>query len=213
MMEVGGAGAAVSRAPPMPEILRAAARQALPWKNGGGVTREVVVFPAGSDLAQFGWRVSIAEVRAAGPFSPFPGVDRRMAVLEGRLALSIEAQPATSLTPGTRPVFFPGDVPAFGEPVDGPVVDLNVMTRRGCFESVVTSHTLTEGLELKPARATTLVLALSDLILRCAGREVRLARLDAACLEGDGEPGDMICIPAPASCYLIHITRVKSARL
>jgi uncharacterized protein len=203
----------VSRAPPMPEILRAAARQALPWKNGGGVTRQVAAFPAGSDLAHFDWRVSIAEVRAAGPFSPFPGVDRRMAVLEGRLTLTIEAQPATSLTPGAPPVFFPGDLPACGEPVDGPVVDLNVMTRRGRFESVVSSHALTEALELKPARGTMLVLALSDLVLRCAGREVRLARLDAACLEGDGEPGDMICMLAPASCYLIHITQVKSARL
>jgi environmental stress-induced protein Ves len=195
------------------EILRAAARRALPWKNGGGVTREVAVFPAGSDLAHFDWRVSIAEVRAAGPFSRFPGVDRRMVVLEGRLALSIEAQPATSLTPDAPPVFFPGDVPAFGEPIDGPVVDFNVMTRRGRFESTVTTRTLTEALELEPARGTTIVLALSDLVLRYAGREVRLARLDAARLEGDGEPGAMICMPAPASCYLIHITRVNSARL
>lgn len=203
----------VSRAPRAPEILRAAARQALPWKNGGGVTREVAAFPAGSDLAHFDWRVSIAEVRAAGPFSRFPGVDRRMAVLEGRLTLTIEAQPATSLTPGAPPVFFPGEVPAFGEPVDGPVVDLNVMTRRGRFQSTVTTRALTEALELEPARGTTLVLALSDLVLRCAGREVGLARLDAARLERHGEPFDMICIAAPTSCHLIHITEVKSARL
>lgn len=196
----------MSRAPRAPEILRAAARQALPWKNGGGVTREVAVLPPGSGLAHFDWRVSLAEVRAAGPFSPFPGVDRRMAVLAGRLALTVEAQPRAMLSPESPPVFFPGDVPAFGEPIDGPVVDFNVMTRRGRFESVVTSHTLTEALELQPARGTMLVLALSDLILRSAGREARLARLDAARLEGDGEPCDMICMPAPASCYLIRIT-------
>jgi uncharacterized protein len=196
-------GAVVSRAPCLPGILRAAARAALPWKNGGGVTREVAAFPAGSDLASFDWRVSIAEVRAAGPFSRFPGVDRRMAVLEGGLALSVDEQPAARLAPETPPVFFPGDVPAFGAPLDGPVLDLNVMTRRGRFESAVTRHTLRDILALEPARGTLLVLALSDLLVCGAGSAARLARLDAACL--DAACG-IIRIPAPASCYLVHIT-------
>lgn len=203
----------VSRAPRGPGILRAATRPALPWKNGGGVTREVAAFPAGSDLTHFDWRVSIAQVRAAGPFSRFPGVDRRMAVLEGRLALTVDVQPATSLVPGAPPVFFPGDVPAFGEPLDGPVLDLNVMTRRGRFESALTSYTLTsytlsDTLELEPARGTLLVLAMSDLIVRTAGSDAHLARLDAACLEG---ACGILRIPAPASCYLIHVTACAGA--
>jgi uncharacterized protein len=190
----------------MPEILRAGSRPAVPWKNGGGVTREVAAFPAGSGLAGFDWRVSTAEVRAAGPFSRFPGVDRRMAVLEGRLALTVDAQAATlRLAPGSPPIFFPGDVPAFGEPLDGPVLDLNVMTRRGRFESSVTCQTLTEVLELDPGpQDTLLVLALSDLSLRCAGSEVRLTRLDAAWIPPGG--CGITPISAPASCYLIRIT-------
>lgn len=60
-------------------ILRAAERPALPWKNGGGVTREVVAHPPGSDLGHFDWRVSIAEIHNAGPFSRFPGIERRNA--------------------------------------------------------------------------------------------------------------------------------------
>jgi hypothetical protein len=190
----------------MPEILRRDSRAALPWKNGGGVTHEVAAFPAGSDLTSFDWRVSIAEVRVAGPFSLFPGVDRRMAVLEGRLALSVDAQPAASLAPDSLPAFFPGDVPAFGEPLDGPVLDLNVMTRRGRFESTMTRCTLSETLELGPEQGTLLVLALSDLVLRGAEPEVRLARLDAARIEGVSGRCALTRSVAPASCYLIHLT-------
>lgn len=201
-------GAAAGRAAGVPGILRAATRRALPWKNGGGITREVAAFPPGSGLADFDWRISIAEVRAAGPFSRFPGVDRQMAVLEGRLALSLGAQPARSLASDTPPLFFSGEVPAFGEPLDGPVLDLNVMTRRGRFESVVTRHSLSDTLELEPARGTLLVVALSDLVLQGAGVEAHLVRLDAASLDAgcfDAAPA-LPRLRAPASCYLIHIT-------
>jgi uncharacterized protein len=190
----------------MPEILRADSRPVVPWKNSGGSTREVAVFPAGSGLADFDWRVSVAEVCTAGPFSRFPGVDRRMAILEGRLALTVDGQPVTHLAPDSPPVFFPGEVPALAEPLDGPVLDLNVMTRRGRFESMVTCHSLSQVLELDPGQGTLLVLALSDLSLRGAGPEVRLARLDAARFEGRAGRCGVMRVPAPASCYLIRIT-------
>jgi uncharacterized protein len=191
---------------PTVEILPHDSRPALPWKNGGGVTREVAAFPAGSDLRSFDWRVSIAEVRAAGPFSLFPGVDRRLAVLEGRLVLNVESRPQVTLAPGGAPAFFPGEVPAFGEPLQGPVLDLNVMTRRGRFKSALRSYAPGEALELDPQQGTLLVLALCDLVLRAAGSEVRLARLDAARI--DCGPGGCAGtrIPAPAACYLIHLT-------
>ena len=51
-----------------------------PWKNGGGVTRELLTWPVADD-----WRVrvSIADVERDGRFSSFPGVRRWFAVLEG----------------------------------------------------------------------------------------------------------------------------------
>ena len=51
-----------------------------PWRNGGGVTRELLAWPDGGD-----WRVrvSVADIDADGPFSAFPGVERWFAVLEG----------------------------------------------------------------------------------------------------------------------------------
>src|SRR5665811_1616202 len=65
-------------------IVRFADLPVIPWRNGGGVTREVVASGAsvasggsgGSDPRDFDWRISIADVSRPGPFSAFPGVDR-----------------------------------------------------------------------------------------------------------------------------------------
>src|SRR5207253_9624596 len=114
-------------------ILRAAERPPTPWKNGGGLTREVIVHPSGSDLTRFDWRVSLAEIRAPGPFSSFPGIDRRMAVLEGRLSLSIGKGGGMIATPGTPALTFPGEAAAVADPCGGPVPGGAVRTRRGRF--------------------------------------------------------------------------------
>ncbi|MCP1650506.1 HutD/Ves family protein [Pseudomonas nitroreducens] len=63
-------------------ILRAADYPAMPWKNGAGTTREIVR-DAGDGLEGFGWRMSIADVGAPGPFSAFSGYQRVISVLEG----------------------------------------------------------------------------------------------------------------------------------
>ncbi|HEV2229001.1 MAG TPA: HutD family protein [Steroidobacteraceae bacterium] len=165
-------------APPL-EVLRAAERAPLPWKNGGGLTREVAVCPAGSDLAGFDWRVSIAEIRSAGPFSSFPGIDRRMVVLSGRLSLAIEGRAAVTLTPESEAVAFPGEVPVFGEPLAAPVIDLNVMTRRTRCAARLTRRSARESAVLEPRADATLLVALSDLIVRRAGAELSLSALDA----------------------------------
>lgn len=112
-------------------LLRAADRVPVPWKNGGGVTREVAAFPEGAGFDDFLWRVSMAEVRADGPFSVFPDVERVLAVLEGRLRLEVTSLPPVELAADSPPAVFPGDAPTHGAVLAGPVLDLNVMTRRG----------------------------------------------------------------------------------
>ena len=47
----------------------------VPWRNGGGVTREILA-SGGSGSDGFDWRISIADVSEPGPFSAFPGFDR-----------------------------------------------------------------------------------------------------------------------------------------
>jgi len=187
-------------------ILRAAERPALPWKNGGGVTREVAAHPPGSDLGHFDWRVSIAEIHSAGPFSRFPGIERRMAVLEGCLSLSIDEGVALRVSPDTPPLQFPGDVPAFADPVGGPVTDLNVMTRRDRFECRFERRITPAPIRLTPRAGTCVIVALSDLRVRCAAQDADLVKLDALQIEGH-----LRCdLTAPAACaafYLIEIWR------
>jgi hypothetical protein len=118
-------------------VLRARDLVASPWKNGGGTTAEVARFPPGSDLENFGWRVSIAKVERGGPFSLFPSIDRHLALLEGRLSLNIAGR-TVELSPDAEPVSFPGNVATEATALQGPVTDLNVMTRRGAFAARMT---------------------------------------------------------------------------
>lgn len=64
-------------------LIRGADLVAAPWKNGGGVTREVAAVPEQAGLDSFVWRVSIADVAQAGPFSRFAGIDRTLVLLSG----------------------------------------------------------------------------------------------------------------------------------
>ncbi len=111
--------------------LPAAKRVATPWKNGGGTTFEIVVSPADAGFDSFAWRLSIAEVTEPGPFSLFPGIDRHLAVLEGRLELRLDGtDDVLRLSPDEDPLTFPGDRAAVGRPVGHTVRDLNLMIRR-----------------------------------------------------------------------------------
>jgi environmental stress-induced protein Ves len=164
-------------------ILRDAERSSVAWKNGGGLTREIAVHPPGSDLGGFDWRVSLAQVRTPGAFSSFPGVQRQLAVLEGVLSLSIAGAAAIGVSPHSAPVTFAGDVPVYGTPT-GAVTDLNVMTRRGRCSARLTRHTAAAPAPLLLEAGTTLIVALSPLILRANGSPWELSRLDAARVEG-----------------------------
>ena len=53
-------------------ILRASDHRVMLWKNGGGSTTEIAVFPPGAGIGAFDWRVSMASVVGDGAFSAFP---------------------------------------------------------------------------------------------------------------------------------------------
>lgn len=97
----------------------------MPWKNGGGLTRELASSP-GTDT--FDWRISVADVTASGDFSTFVGVERTIILIDG---------PEMTLTFGTtnhelvryRPFVFDGERAVSCTVPLGPTRDLNVMTR------------------------------------------------------------------------------------
>lgn len=52
----------------------------VPWKNGGGVTRELAVREEDGRMV---WRLSLADIIRDGPFSAFPGLSRIHCIVEG----------------------------------------------------------------------------------------------------------------------------------
>jgi environmental stress-induced protein Ves len=188
-------------------ILRAADRVAVPWKNGGGLTREVAVHPPGSTLANFAWRVSLAEVRTGGPFSTFTGIDRQMAVLSGRLELSIADREPLTLCADSDPVAFAGELPVSSEPLQSPVLDLNVMTRRAAFAARLRRCHARGSATVAVEAESTLLLALVPLILHVPCMEESLAALDAVHLYLDRHRRGEVSIEGPAlDFWLIEIS-------
>lgn len=112
---------------------------ATPWKNGGGLTREIVCMPHGGGLDSFDWRVSIAHIASNGPFSTFPGVDRVITLLEGggvRL-FTPDGTIDHRLDQPLAPFAFAGEAAIESLLLDGACEDFNVMTRRDrCWADV-----------------------------------------------------------------------------
>ncbi|TAJ68814.1 MAG: HutD family protein [Phenylobacterium sp.] len=158
-------------------VLRAADRAAVPWKNGGGVTREIAAWPPGSGFDDFAWRISMAEVREDGPFSSFPGIDRVLTVLEGALRLTVQDAGVFDLSPCSAPLAFDGAALTSAQLTAGPVLDLNVMTRRGA--AIARVDRVTSHLDLPPMAAACLVFALADGVeVHSAGEFHQLDRYD-----------------------------------
>ncbi len=116
-----------------------AAVAATPWRNGGGTTRELACFPAGAAMDSFGWRVSIADIRVAGPFSAFPGIDRIITLLDGdgvRLHTG-DGRIDHRLDTPLAPFAFPGEADIHAALIGGDTRDFNVMTRRQDWQAQV----------------------------------------------------------------------------
>lgn len=111
---------------------------ATPWKNGGGGTREIVCRPPSAGMDGFDWRVSIATIAQAGPFSAFPGVDRVIMLLDGDgVHLRSSGGIDHRLDQSHAPFAFPGDVALECTLLGGTSADFNVMTRRGTLRADV----------------------------------------------------------------------------
>ncbi|OOG59498.1 HutD family protein [Rhodanobacter sp. C03] len=102
-----------------------------PWKNGLGSTREIAIHPDGAGSADFLWRVSIAEVDSAAPFSSFPGIDRQIALLDGNgFTMTLDGDRVHALTTPFVPFAFAGEAGVTVALVGGATRDFNLMVRR-----------------------------------------------------------------------------------
>lgn len=106
------------------EIIRFASLATVPWKNGGGVTREIARFENEGAMV---WRLSIADVASEGDFSKFPGIERILTVIEGQ-GMQLDRPGGNALAADLlKPVAFSGDDAITGLLPHGPCRDFNVM--------------------------------------------------------------------------------------
>ena len=126
----------------------------MPWRNGGGVTHELVRRP---DADEFDWRLSVAEVDTDGPFSTFDGHDRIIVLLsgEGMDLRFVESDEVVELRPPLGGHRFAGEVAVDATLPSGPTTDLNLMWRRERFDATV--RRFEAPFDLAPQHAATLV--------------------------------------------------------
>jgi len=187
-------------------LLRAADCREMPWKNGGGTTTEIAVFPAGAGLDAFCWRVSMARVEGGGPFSLFPGVERTLAILEGEgINLTVGGAIPVGLDANSQPLSFAADVETHATLIGGPVTDLNVMTRRGKARHSMKRVTLEGPAEIPVADDIVLVFCAGGDVAVHGPSPVRLGPRDTLFVDGKIaglrlEPGQ------PSTIFLIGIS-------
>lgn len=105
-----------------------------PWRNGAGWTRTVCSRDVDGQLR---WRVSVADITGAGPFSCFEGMDRTAVMVRGaRLCLSNAEVRLAFDGPGSL-LQFPGEWALECDAPELPTRLLNVMVRRGSAQARV----------------------------------------------------------------------------
>ena len=150
-------------------IIRLADCPSQPWKNGLGRTREIAVHPKLANSDDFDWRVSIAEVDSAAPFSLFPGIDRQIALLDGAgFTMTLDDGRIHALTTPFVPFAFPGEAKVVVALAGGPTRDFNLMLRRARVRGEVQAWT--EAGTRMTASGTALVFCAHGAIDIAAGR-------------------------------------------
>lgn len=97
----------------------------MPWKNGGGVTSEIMsqTGPSGID-----WRLSLADVTSNGPYSLFPGMARVLTVVSGQGTQLIDTQTdEAQIALPHKPIRFSGDQHIQGHLIEGAIQNFNLI--------------------------------------------------------------------------------------
>jgi environmental stress-induced protein Ves len=191
----------------MVRLLRFHELPVVPWRNGGGVTREVAA--SGAPGGNFLWRLSIATVSADGPFSSFVGIDRTIAVLAGRgIALDMPDRTVT-LDTESEPFAFTGEAPVSARVIEGETTDLNAMSRRGAFTHAIRQLPSDGHPSIKGTADDTVVVFGGTTVVETMGEAFEAGRFDA--LVGIEREAHITISPEPgAATYLIEFFRSQA---
>jgi uncharacterized protein len=180
-------------------IIKWSELQAAPWKNAGGITREIARETTGNGFA---WRLSLADVEMEGPFSRFDGMRRILTVVEGK-GMELQYRDGVLIAELGVPVEFDGSLDITSRLKDGPLRDLNLIfdpqSHSGHVRQVKSGETQT----LQRGKGQTLA-------IYCIGGEVDLGqsqtlqRGDTAFLD---EVRHNVRCEAGSQALLVDITR------
>jgi environmental stress-induced protein Ves len=108
------------------QLIEPTAWRAQPWRNGAGVTHELVRWPAAEPFAI---RISVADVTAPAPFSAFAGYRRWLYLLEGGpVTLALDGRDVVLADPADG-LAFSGAAQVAATAVARPSRDLNFMVQ------------------------------------------------------------------------------------
>ncbi|NUF63262.1 HutD family protein, partial [Acinetobacter bereziniae] len=109
----------------MIELLEIPHYKKMRWKNGQGYTLEIAR-SLGESLDEFEWRISMADIKSAGSFSKFNGMQRFLTVLEGQgISLNIDSELKYLHT--LQSVSFNGESEVYCELLAGQIRDFNLI--------------------------------------------------------------------------------------
>ena len=133
-------------------VLRRARFRRTAWKNGGGITHEVIRVPA---EGEFNWRLSVAEIERSGPFSDFTGFSRTMVLLAGGgLTLRDAGGDSHLKSPGDL-IQFDGALRVHCDLSGGPCTDLNLMVANAAGAVTACVDDLDAAISMRAAIAQT----------------------------------------------------------
>ena len=156
-----------------------------PWKNGGGSTTQIAVFPPDAGFDEFDWRVSLATILEDGAFSTFPGVERTLALVDGHgMTLEVDGEP-TLLSKADPVAVFDGESHVVAKLNRGPSTDFNVMTRLDrCYHQFGRRVLSGDSRFIARAPVTLVFLAEGDSLELCSDEQrINMVRFDAVLLD------------------------------
>lgn len=145
------------------DIIRFKDAKVTAWS--GGQTFEILIQPRGSDFKEgnYDLRISVATVNLASTvFTPLPGVNRTLTVLEGNLKLIHDNSFEVYLKPYEQ-TSFSGDQSTRSE---GKVRDFNVMWKNGNVKVKHISYSQNASVSIE-SRADVTLLFLAKGLLKC----------------------------------------------
>ncbi len=151
----------------------------VPWKNGGGITRDIAKGLLGTQPI---WRISRADVAQDGAFSNFAGLTRVLTVVSGNGMVLEHPGGELNAAPWV-PVCFDGALEVHSRLTDGPLTDLNLMfDPTHCAADVITRNGPLEQITQRPPEG---IIAFHVLAGRPEIGAAKLTTGDTAFIEAD----------------------------